>query len=224
VAVRQLDTVSLREQALSTIRSWIVLGQIKPGVVYSAPSIALQLGVSATPVREAMSELIAEGVATAVRNKGFRIVEITDHDLDEIFQLRVLLEAPTGSALAGTLDDATVATLRGAIGAMRAASAGRDLTAYLDADRTFHLTLLGRHGNGRLVQIVDRLREHTRLYGLPGLLGGADGAQATLIDEHEQILGALVAGDSAKVEELMKSHLGHTRGIWVGVREERAAT
>src|SRR5260221_9167673 len=92
---RQIETVSLREQALSAIRSGIVLGEIKPGVVYSAPSIAAQLGVSSTPVREAMTELVTEGLATPVRNKGFRIVELTDHDLDEIFQLRVLLEAPT---------------------------------------------------------------------------------------------------------------------------------
>ncbi|HEX4521075.1 MAG TPA: GntR family transcriptional regulator [Gaiellaceae bacterium] len=220
MSLRQIETVSLRAQALSAIRTGIVLGEIKPGVIYSAPSIAAQLGVSPTPVREAMTELAAEGVVTAVRNKGFRIAEITDGDLDEIFQLRVMLEAPSVAQLTGLLDDPTLDALEGAINSMKAASERQDLVGYLEADRTFHLTLLARYGNGRLVRIVDRLREQTRLHGLPNLIGVGGQGETTLIAEHEQILAALTGSDPNEVERLMRSHLRHTRGIWAGLNED----
>jgi DNA-binding GntR family transcriptional regulator len=216
-SLTQIGSLSLREQALAAIRAAIVLGEIEPNAVHSVPSLAAQLGVSPTPVREAMIDLASEGLVEPVRNKGFRIVEVTERDLDEIFQLRLMLEVPAVGAVAGTLGADEFDVLTHHLASMQGSVAAADLTAFLEADRRFHLTLLTQFGNGRLVQIVDRLREHTRLYGLPRMLRA--GQLANVAAEHSTILDAVVVGDRVLTERLMTEHLKHTRGIWAGLTE-----
>lgn len=92
---------SLREQIGVSLRAALVAGEMVPGVTYSAPVLAERFGVSATPVREAMLDLINEGMIVAVPNKGFRIVETTDQDLDEMTELRRLMKVPTVGQITG---------------------------------------------------------------------------------------------------------------------------
>ena len=87
--------LSLRDEAIQTLHAAIVAGILRPGVVYSAPAMAAQLGMSATPVREAMLDLVKEGLVETVRNKGFRVVELADDELDELTELRLLIEVPS---------------------------------------------------------------------------------------------------------------------------------
>lgn len=86
---------NLRDQVANALRAALVAGELRPGVVYSAPTLAVDLGVSATPVREAMLDLAREGLVEAVRNKGFRITEVTERELDEYTEIRELIEVPT---------------------------------------------------------------------------------------------------------------------------------
>ena len=74
---------SLREQVTSALRAAVISGEMRPGVVYSAPSLAARFRVSATPVREALLDLVKEGLVVSVRNKGFRVTEVTDRQLDD---------------------------------------------------------------------------------------------------------------------------------------------
>src|SRR6266498_4641721 len=97
------ERVSLREQVANALRAAMISGQLEPGVVYSAPTLAAQFGVSPTPVREAMLDLAKEGLVEVVRNKGFRITELSDRDLDEITDLRALIEIPTVTRLVGVV-------------------------------------------------------------------------------------------------------------------------
>ena len=103
---------SYREGVVEVLRAALVSGQMKPGRLYSAPTLAAQLGVSATPVREAMSELAAQGMVEVVRNRGFRVRELSDVELDEITQLRLLIEVPTTAALARSCDPSTIDAIR----------------------------------------------------------------------------------------------------------------
>src|SRR5919112_1678896 len=91
---------SLREQVAHALRAALITGEMRSGVVYSAPVLAAQFGVSATPVREAMLDLAKEGLVEAVRNKGFRVTELSDRDLDELTEIRQLIEVPTVARLA----------------------------------------------------------------------------------------------------------------------------
>src|SRR5919202_296505 len=99
----RLEASSLRERAAEAIRNGITTGEIRAGELYSVPTLAARLGVSATPVREAMLDLANEGLVEAVRNRGFRVVELTDADLDEILEVRVMLEVPAAGRLARAL-------------------------------------------------------------------------------------------------------------------------
>lgn len=85
---------SLREHALAIIRDAIATGELDEERIYSAAGLAKQLGISLSPVREAMMALVTEGTVEAVPNRGFRLVPITEADLEEIIRIRVLLAVP----------------------------------------------------------------------------------------------------------------------------------
>jgi len=205
---------TVRGQVIHALRAALVAGQMRPGEVYSAPVLAAQLGVSATPVREAMLELAKEGLVLAVPNKGFRVRELSDQELDEITEIRMLLEVPT------TVRAATVATagdltrLRPHAQAIVDAAERKDLIAYLDHDRRFHLDLLALAGNEHLVSLVGELRSRSRLFGLRQLADAGElGPSAR---EHPQMLDLMEAGDTKGLERLMRRHIAHLRGTWAG--------
>ncbi|WP_433429681.1 GntR family transcriptional regulator [Nonomuraea sp. CA-141351] len=203
---------SLREQVAQALRAALITGEMRPGVVYSAPVLAAQFGVSATPVREAMLDLAKEGLVEAVRNKGFRVTELSDRDLDELTEIRQLIEVPTVARLAGGSRAEQFERLRPVAEEIVSAAERGDLLAYVDADLRFHVELLTLAGNGHLVEVVRDLRNRARLYGLSQL--AERGTLAESAREHLQLLDALKNGESEAVRHLMTEHIGHVRGIW----------
>lgn len=212
------DRQSLREQVANVLRAAIVAGQMRPGVLYSVPTLAERFGVSATPVREAMLDLAKEGLVDSVRNKGFRVTELADEDLDNITQLRALIEVPTVAELASVITEADIEALRPLAQAIVDSAAAGDLIRYLEEDRRFHLGLLALAGNPRLVDVVRVLRAQTRLYGLD-LLVAQDRLTASAA-EHLELLDALQDRDALRAEAVMRRHIGHVRGIWAAVPED----
>jgi DNA-binding GntR family transcriptional regulator len=212
------DRESLREQVANALRAAIIAGQMRPGVLYSVPTLAERFGVSATPVREAMLDLAKEGLVDSVRNKGFRVTELADKDLDDITQLRALIEVPTVAQLAPVITEAAVEELRPIAQSIIDSASDGDLIRYLEEDRCFHLRLLALAGNPRLVDVVRDLRAQTRLYGLDQLVE-QDRLTASAA-EHSELLDALVAHDAAWTEAVMRRHIGHVRGIWAAVPED----
>jgi DNA-binding GntR family transcriptional regulator len=204
---------NLREEITQTLRAAVISGELRPGVVYSAPSLATQFGVSPTPVREAMLDLAGEGLVDTVRNKGFRVTELSDKDLDELSELRALIEVPTVRRIAEAgVSPAVLDELRPLAAEIEEAAARGDLIAHVAADMEFHLTLLSLAGNQHLVETVRGLRARSRIYGLRTL---ADrDALVPSAHEHAELLDLLATGDAAGVEALMRSHISHVRGIW----------
>jgi DNA-binding GntR family transcriptional regulator len=197
----------------------IVTGDIVAGQVYSAPVLAAVLGVSVTPVREALLELAAAGLVEAVPNKGYRVVELTQDDLDEILQVRLMLEVPA------TAEVARLGTAAGQLPRFRALAADierhatrGDVPSFLESDREFHLGLLETLGNGRLTEIVSRLRYQARLYGLAELAERGELKESA--QEHSTLLDAISADDADAAAAIMTHHLQHTRGIWAGKSEQ----
>ena len=203
---------SLREQVAHALRAALITGEMRPGVVYSAPVLAAQFGVSATPVREAMLDLSKEGLVEAVRNKGFRVTELSDRDLDELTEIRRLIEVPTVTRLADASRADDFERLRPFAEEIVAAAERGDLLGYVDADLRFHVELLTMSGNVHLVTVVRDLRNRARLYGLSQL-----SERGTLTDsarEHLALLDSLKRGDAEATRHIMSEHIQHVRGIW----------
>ncbi|HEX5403203.1 MAG TPA: GntR family transcriptional regulator [Pseudonocardiaceae bacterium] len=203
---------SLREQVTEALRAALVSGALRAGVVYSAPGLAEQFGVSATPVREAMLDLVKAGLVEAVPNKGFRVLELTSRDLDEYTAIRALLEPPMVALVAGSVSRDRIEALRPLALAVVAAAARRDVLAYVEADNAFHLALLGLAGNGHLVEVVRDLRYRSRLYGVPAL--AARDELEPSARQHVELLDVVLSGDAEAAAAMMRSHLGHVRGMW----------
>ncbi|MGC4890535.1 GntR family transcriptional regulator [Micromonospora sp. DT227] len=212
--------LNLRQEIARVLRGAVITGQMRPGVLYSAPALAEQFGVSATPVREAMLDLANEELVTIVRNKGFRVRELNDRDLDEITSLRALIEVPTVAEIARAINEPTrtaVEELRPLAKEVERLAETGDLIRYVEVDRRFHLSLLALAGNRHLIDVVGNLRARSRLYGLQGLAERGELARSAA--EHEQIVDLVVAGDVQGVAELMRRHIGHVRGSWAGYQE-----
>jgi DNA-binding GntR family transcriptional regulator len=209
---------TLSSLAKESIRVRIVTGEIAAGEIYSAPALAAVLGVSATPVREALLDLSADGLVEVVPNRGYRVVEPSQHDLDEIFELRLLLEVPAAEQAARRgITAADQARFRQMAALIDKRAEEGDTVAFLAADRDFHLGLIAILGNSRLVDIVARLRDQARLYGLPLLAQRGELRESAR--EHGELLEAICRQDVAAVSAVATHHLEHTRGIWAGIAE-----
>ena len=204
---------NLRDQITQTLRAAVISGELRPGEVYSAPSLAAQFGVSATPVREAMLDLVKEGLIDTVRNKGFRVTEPSEKDLDDLSELRALIEVPTIRRIAEAgVDPAVIAELRPLALGLERAAAEHDLIAHVATDMQFHLRLLEQAGNPQLVETVRALRARSRIYGLAGLAERDELIPSSA--EHAELLDLIEARDAAGAEALMDRHIRHVRGIW----------
>ena len=208
---------SLRELARDLICARIITGDLMPEHIYSARMLAEHLGVSATPIREAMLDLSRDHMLVPVRNKGFRVPELSEHVLTELYELRMLLEPASIRRVAGRLDALKLQHAEVLVLKIEGAAAQDDLDVFIAADRDFHLGLLETLGNERLVEIVGSLRNQQRLYGLTAL--SRAGLLKESAQEHREMLSCLVRGDGRAAERLMVRHLRHTRGVWAGHEE-----
>jgi DNA-binding GntR family transcriptional regulator len=205
---------SLRAQVADAVRAALVAGSMSSGEVYSAPQLAERFGVSVTPVREALLELVRDGLLVAVRNRGFRVADPTDAELDATSEVRLLLE-PAAAARAALQPadrraEAQERLREAAHGVSDAAEAG-DVVAHVRADRDFHAALLDLAGNAVLAETVLRLRDRSRLYRH----GAAD--RDTLrqaADEHDRLVELVLAGDAEGARDLMAGHVAHVRAEW----------
>ncbi|MGV9297290.1 GntR family transcriptional regulator [Amycolatopsis sp. NPDC003676] len=208
--IQGFEKTTLRERVSHALRAAVVAGELEPGNVYSAPELAKRFGVSATPVREAMLDLVREGLVATVPNKGYRVTEMAESELDQITELRMLIE-PSLVARAH-IPDGDLPELRAMAQAIVDEAAAGDLVAYTEADRAFHLRLLGYAGNARATSLIADLRAHTRLYGLAAL--SERGELEESAREHHAILDAIASGNAGLVEKLMRTHIGHVRESW----------
>jgi DNA-binding GntR family transcriptional regulator len=205
---------NLRDRIRDALRASIISGELEPGVVYSAPALGAQFGVSATPVREAMLDLVKEGLAVPHPNKGFRVTEMSEEDLDNLARVRLLIEPPAVRDTVSVIPESDFPELRKLAQDIVDAAERGDLVRYIEADHVFHLTLLGHTGNRFLLDVVSNLRAQTRLLGLTRLLNS--GRLTRSAAEHHELLDFIEARDPVGAELLMHRHIGHVRGLWAG--------
>jgi DNA-binding GntR family transcriptional regulator len=208
------QVASLRDRIGTSLSAAIISGELAPGTLVSVPTLAAQFAVSATPVREAMLDLEQRGFVSSVRNKGFRVTEVSEQDLKDIVELRQMLEVPAMRALASTFPVETLAEWRSVADEIAVHANEANLPAFIARDRDFHLGLLALYGNSRLVEVVGELRAQTRLVNLARMTAGNE-LPATA-REHHEMLDLLERRDGEALEALTKRHLGHVVGWWAG--------
>ena len=197
---------SLRRHVANALRAAMMSGEMQSGAVYSAPALAEQFGVSATPVREAMLDLTKEGLVEVVRNKGFRVVHLTVSDLTALAELRRLLEVPTVGQLARSARQEDLEALRPLALRIDDLAHSHDVVEYVELDREFHLELLALSGNPYLIDIVGELRNRSRLALLREWSSTDELAQNSR--EHFILIDQLIAGDAKEAEALIRRHIG----------------
>ncbi|HEY0208075.1 GntR family transcriptional regulator [Acerihabitans sp.] len=211
-----LRQANLRDQALSILKLRLVSGDLAPGQIYSASALAEELGVSNSPVREAMLTLVNQGLMETVRNRGFRVVHFSDKERRNVYELRLLLEVPSMAKLA-TLAP-RVEARREAFSHIASDMVGYaeegNIAGYLEMDRQFHLGLLSLLENEPLVTMVENLRDQSRQYGLKALR--ESGGLVKSAQEHQPILDAMLSGDTELTTRLMTNHLSHLMSDWAG--------
>lgn len=216
----KLQASSLRDQALRVIRARIISGAMRPGQLYALGATASELGVSVTPVREAVLELARERLVELARNRGFRVREMSEHELNEIVEFRKIIEVGAVRLLADRKFLEEASELQELAKATEKYAAAGDWVAFLDSDRDFHLGIMGHLKNERLLQVVGSLRDQSRLYGLDYVAGTESLIQST--HEHAALLNAIIAGHADEAAVIMDKHLQHARGIWAGKAEPSA--
>lgn len=214
---QEVTRQSYREQASRIIRAQIVSGRLEPGSMYSIGDIAEKLNVSITPVREALHDLAREGLIEMKRNRGFLVRTPSSKELDDIVQIRTMLEVAAVREITERrlIDD--FASLRKTSRKTLVFAEAGEWVGFLDTDREFHLSLLAALDNPKLLEIVGSLRDQSRLYGLDKTAGSPNFLEST--KEHELLLDAMEAGDAQRAAEIMTTHLRHVRGIWAGENE-----
>ena len=195
---------NLRERVERQLRLDILAGTIEPGTVFSVPSLSRSLGISTTPVREALLQLAADDLLQPIRNRGFRVVDPTLDELRNLFEVRVQLEAQAFAKVvrAGAVD---VNDLTKWADEIARAVRDRDVPAYLVADRSFHEALLSRAGNPILTGIVMKLRDKMRLYGIRSKAGRT--RQDASVAEHYRIVDLVTGRVKDDAMTLMTDHI-----------------
>jgi DNA-binding GntR family transcriptional regulator len=203
---------NLREQVVQQVRAEIISGQSMPGTMYSVPTLAASLGVSTTPVREALLELSRSGLIEPVRNRGFKVVEPSLVELRNLFDLREVLELHAATLVARKPDKDLSEIIPWAEDIARAVRT-EDMKLYLEADRSFHRLLTAAADNPRLTEMVMGLRDQMRLYGINSRAGLT--RQNESATEHFRIIELASAGKEEALTNLLRHHIRAWEPIFV---------
>ena len=201
----RLNIASVVDQVYEAIRERITSGSLPRGARVHQEDLAVELGVSRTPVREALRRLAAEGLVEMRTNRGARVADIDQGGMRGAYDARLVVE-PGAARLAATRRLAEpLARMRAAVAAQRRSL--RSVERSFEANREFHLALVAASGNDYLLQLVERLwvaRIGATIYERQ-----VETQERMVLDvrEHEQILEAIEAGDGRRAESLTRRHL-----------------
>ncbi|WP_033237186.1 GntR family transcriptional regulator [Rhodococcus globerulus] len=202
------STVRRMEQVIAAVRAAIDDGRMKPGLKYSVYQLAEALGISRTPVREALLRLEEAGLIKFEARQGFRIVLPQPKEIAEIFAVRLALELPAVRRAAGTTDPSFRRALIMNRQLMQSAAIEGNKSVFAQHDFQLHDLILEAADNGCSRAIVTSLRETIRLLGAS--TAGKTRSLTEIENEHAPIIAAILAGDSNSAEAAMRDHLVRT--------------
>jgi DNA-binding GntR family transcriptional regulator len=200
-----LAIASVVDQVYAAIRDRIVEGSLERGARIHQEDLAEDLGVSRTPVREALRRLAAEGLVEMRTNRGARVADIGPGEMRAAYEARLVIESGAARLAGAARSPAPLARMRAALAAQRRAIPS--VRRSFEANREFHIALVQASGNDYLLQFVRRLwvaRIGEVIYERQSETPERMRLDA---DEHEQILAAIEAGNGRRAESLTRRHL-----------------
>lgn len=200
------DDRPLAVRVYEAIRDSIVEGEVAADTQLVQEQVAEQLGVSRTPVRDALNRLAHEGLVTWSPGNGYLVNDLTEQDVTEVYQVRFTLELLATRLASGRHTPAQLAHLRGLIEEM-AAESDAPATRYFDLNRRFHHALIQPCGNQLLMQLVDNLWDHpvNRRITKSYVHNRANVGQ--MVAEHRELLAAAEDGDQQRLVKLLGEHM-----------------
>lgn len=196
--------VSLAEQAYQTLRRWVIMGTIEPGVALSENDLARRFSISRAPLREAVRRLQEDGLLSASGPRGFTVPPLSVDMVRQVYGVRHALEVAAASTATG-IEPASIARMRARMEDARTAMEHGDLAKFTESDFEFHDLFIQRCGNPMLIDHIARIRGHVqRIINFAGTLDAHSGLS---LEEHIVILDAMETGQSDKLRDAVSAHI-----------------
>ncbi len=195
----------LRDVVFESLRKAIVEGNLKPGQRLMEVQLAEQLGVSRTPVREAIRKLELEGFVIMLPRKGAYVADMSVKDIIDVLEVRGALEGLAANLAAERMDENEIEELKKASEALNKAMETEDLDEILKRDVEFHQHIFEASGNKKLTQMINSLWE--QVYRFRAGYMSDQNAMQGIIEEHEHLIDAIVSGEGEKASKCAKEHI-----------------
>ncbi len=202
------EYLPLRDIVFQTLRNAIITGELQPGERLMETQLAEKLGVSRTPIREAIRKLELEGLVIMVPRKGAQVAQFTEKDIQDVLEVRAALEALAAKLACKRMDDRSFLKLQLAIAEYSYAAKNKDLETMIEKDVEFHDIICNATQNDKLIQLFTNLKEQVNRYRITYLKNVED--SDTVEAEHLAILEALKNKDEEVASALASQHI-HTQ-------------
>lgn len=205
--LKLLDTQkSLKDLAFQAIKEAIMYDNLQPGRFYTEPDIAQQLGISRTPVHEALLELSARGFLKLVPRKGFRINELKAEDIHNLYSLRAALETAVVRQIAANISETSLARLARFVKEQKQEMDLGDWLEFLRIDRKLHQFMASLTHNNYLMEALENVRDILDWTGMHCLAERSSRA-GEVLREHDAVIARLRAGDGEGAAAMIEKHL-----------------
>ena len=199
---------TLQALAYDRIKGLMIAGELDFDSIYSTNQFAEILGVSRTPVREALLQLSAEGLLTSMQGRGFKIKKFSENRIKEFFETRQMIESYIIEQLVDSNVELDLNELDEIMIQMKNCADKGDIYGFLETDKAFHMNLIRRYGNRFLTSIMENIRDLIAIFGRKAL--ASPGRIHEVIKEHQTIIQALKQKNKQKAAESIKYHLAAT--------------
>lgn len=205
--VNMNEYLPLRDVVFNTLRQAILKGELEPGERLMEIQLADRLGVSRTPIREAIRKLELEGLVVMVPRKGAEVAQITESDLTDVLVVRRVLEELAVELACSRMDKDGIRELKENLEQFKKATKKGDLTVIAETDVHFHELIYKATENARLIQILNNLREQMYRYRMEYIKDAEK--RAVLVDEHIGIIDAIENRDVKLAKRAIKQHVNN---------------
>ena len=199
------EFLPLRDVVFNTLRKAILTGELKPGERLMEIHLANRLGVSRTPIREAIRKLELEGLVIMMPRRGAEVAQITEKSLKDVLEVRRALDALCVELACDRIGAEEEKQLKEACDDFARATETKDATTIAKADVAFHDIIVQATGNQRLIQLINNLSEQMYRYRFEYIKDEI--RHDSLIDEHRIIYESIVKRDKKKAAETAKLHI-----------------